>query len=367
MKKIRFVIVGSGWRSLYYVRIARALPEQFACCAMLCRTKEKAAAIHASQGIFTTVSVTECMQLRPDFVVVAVDKPSISRVSMEWISYGFAVLCETPAALEADALCELWRLHRQQRAKLLVAEQYTRFPVYQAMRKILDEDLIGAPDCAVVSLAHEYHGASLIRALLRTGLTPFRVEGKEHIFLTTETLTRYERVTDGRVTDKKRTTAVFEFENGETAFYDFDSEQYRSPIRKNYVDVRGCRGEMKDNRLYYLDGQNRPQETEIQIGWRLVETSEKNPNLNRFTEITEITCDGRCLYAPPFGLCGLSEDETALALVMADMAAYERGEKEPEYSLREALQDAYMAILLRESVKTGKAVMSERMPWHEGG
>ena len=29
MKKIRFAVVGSGWRSLFYGRIAQALPERF--------------------------------------------------------------------------------------------------------------------------------------------------------------------------------------------------------------------------------------------------------------------------------------------------------------------------------------------------
>ena len=29
MKKYKFIIAGSGWRSLYYVRAAKALPEVF--------------------------------------------------------------------------------------------------------------------------------------------------------------------------------------------------------------------------------------------------------------------------------------------------------------------------------------------------
>lgn len=38
MTKLRFIVVGSGWRSLFYWRIAQALPERFELCAMLCRT-----------------------------------------------------------------------------------------------------------------------------------------------------------------------------------------------------------------------------------------------------------------------------------------------------------------------------------------
>lgn len=163
----------------------------------------------------------------------------------------------------------------------------------------------------------------------------FRVRAKEYVFPTTETMSRYEQFRDGRIADKKRTVAEIEFTDGKVAFYDFDSEQYRSPIRSNYVNVRGCRGELKDNLLSYLDGENLPQKKEIEIEKR----------------------DG--------ALSSLSEDETAVARVMEDMAAYAAGRKEPDYPLCEALQDAYMAVLLRQSIEEKRTVESEKMPWWE--
>ena len=39
---LSFVIVGSGWRSEFYVRIAKQYPEQFNLKYMLCRSQEKA-------------------------------------------------------------------------------------------------------------------------------------------------------------------------------------------------------------------------------------------------------------------------------------------------------------------------------------
>ena len=42
MSKVRYAVVGSGWRSLFYIRIAKALPETFELTALLCRTREKA-------------------------------------------------------------------------------------------------------------------------------------------------------------------------------------------------------------------------------------------------------------------------------------------------------------------------------------
>ena len=51
MAKLRFIVVGSGWRSLFYWRIAQALPERFELCAMLCRTEEKAEKMHREYGV----------------------------------------------------------------------------------------------------------------------------------------------------------------------------------------------------------------------------------------------------------------------------------------------------------------------------
>lgn len=367
MEKTRFVIIGSGWRSLYYVRIARALPDLFEVCAMLCRTQEKADMIQKSHQIYATTSIEECRKMKPDFVVVAVSKKAIAEVSMEWLSYGFPVLCETPAALDEAVLSQLWRLHKKG-GRLAVAEQYTHYPVYQAMIRVLDSDLIGEPYNATVSLAHDYHGASLIRAFLRTDMQPFQVSGRSFSFPTTETMTRYEQIRDGRVSQMSRSLATIEFEDGKVAFYDFNGAQYRSPIRNNYVNVQGCRGEMKDILFSYLDAFNLPHADQLLIKERTVITEDKNPNLGKFQEITQIQFCGKKIYEPPFGICGLSEDETAIGQLLADMAAYVRGEREePGYPLKEALQDAYMSILLRKAIKYGKTVKSDRMPWHENG
>lgn len=41
MKKIRFGLIGSGWRAEFYIRIAKMLPEQFELTGVLIRDKEK--------------------------------------------------------------------------------------------------------------------------------------------------------------------------------------------------------------------------------------------------------------------------------------------------------------------------------------
>lgn len=409
MGKYCFIIVGSGWRSLYYVRIAKALPQCFQLCAMLCRTQEKADRLTAEQGIPTTTSIEECVAMQPDFVVVAANKGSIADVSKEWLERGFAVLCETPASLNLETLRELWALH-EQGAKLVVAEQYRYYPFYYAIGQVLERNWIGEPYCAVVSLAHEYHGASLIRNFLREDMTPFQVSGKSFSFPIVETRNRYEQFTDGRIADKNRTVAAFEFEDGKVGLYDFDSDQYRSLIRTNYLDIRGPRGEIKDDKIYYLDQDNLPRHASLEISTRTVTVpGEENPNLKQIEQITKIGFQGTSdtIYLPSFEGGALASDETAIAELMYGTGAYARGEitkgyyegeivtayaggeiaagcdvakntkrevsekiflgkfQNPHDSLKNALQDCYMAMLLKQAVKTKETVKSECQPWHE--
>lgn len=364
MQKLRFVIVGSGWRSLYYARIARALPDRFELCAMLCRTEEKAARMAAEYGIPAVTCEQACIDLRPDVVVIAVSKASLAEVSAVWLQRGFTVLCETPAAMDVPALERLWAL-QQSGCRLVIAEQYTRYPVIQAMLAALDTGLIGQRQCLTLSLAHEYHAASLARAFL--GLqpgTPFTVSARTFTYPTARTFSRYERFTDRALKPSARTAAVFAFAGGQTLLYDFDSEQYRSPIRPSAVRLQGSLGYMDTDVFRWLDADGAPHTDTLRIDAMPVHTGDPNPNLADYEEIRSVSLGSRTLYTPPFGLCGLSQDETAIAQLLAAAGAYARGEADAPYPLAGALEDAYAAILLRHAAATGETLSSARHPWH---
>lgn len=347
MGKYRFAVVGTGWRAMYYVRIARALPQVFELCTMLARSEEKAKKIRDEYGISCTTSEEECLSCKPDFVVVSVSKPVGAETAMHWLDKGCTVLLETPAGIDEETLSRL-KERGCRGQKLVVAEQYTRYPQYSALLKLLKKGIIGEVNYLNISLAHEYHGASLMRALLGIDVdTGFSVYSRTYTFPTTETLTRYEEIVDGRVSDKNRIIALVEFENGKAAVYEFDSEQYRSPIRRKTYKLQGVRGEIIDDHVYYLDADNRAAEAELEIESRVVETNDPNPNLSHFKEISRISFRGEVLYEPPFGLCGLSDDETAMAILMKETAEYSKGIGDSPYPLEEALLDSYMAILMR--------------------
>ena len=328
---LRFAIVGSGYRSLFYVRIAKALPEEFELLCMLCRTPEKAEKMSAENDIYTTCSEEEMLSMKPDFIVSAVNKASMNKVALHYGKLGFPVISETPAALDFDALCNTF-YETQNGVKLTVAEQYIRYASYRKIIDVIESGLIGDVVSIHLSSMHDYHGASVIRHMLGIGLSNVKITGKAFMTDVTNTKTRYETITDGSISAKEERHLVLEYENGKVAFYDFMSDQYRSPIRNKHILVRGTRGEICDDIVYYLD--------------------ENNLGARKTIE-----------FVNPYEARGLNEDEAAIASMMLDMKMYKE-DGVNAYPIEEALEDAYISLLMEEAVKNPyKTVCSAMRPW----
>ncbi len=106
---VSFVIVGSGYRSEYYGRIAADYPEVFRA-IFLCRSEEKACLVAAHTGIPATTDPGKAVAIDPDFVVVAVDREHVADVAEEWAGRGFPVVTETPVGASIEKLEGSWSL-----------------------------------------------------------------------------------------------------------------------------------------------------------------------------------------------------------------------------------------------------------------
>ena len=342
MAKLRYLVVGSGWRSLFYVRIAQALPQQFELCAVLCRSEEKADQLRR-YGAPASTSAEACAALRPDFVVVAVNKAALAQVSREWLDRGFAVLCETPAALEEEQLRGLWQLHSAG-ARLQIAEQYWLYPALAARLEAVRQGLVGRPAFARLSLAHGYHAASLARLALETGMQPVTVEGRAWPVEIVETDSRWGPVHRGPLVQKTLQRHTLQFADGAAAFVDFCNVQYHSYLRTTHLNIQGPRGELDDDTLRWLDDREEPRLDRIQCREGVYTLGE------------------RVLYRTPFYGSGLGQDETAIASFLAGMEGYLTS-GEPVYPLADALQDGYLGILMERSLHTDGPVQSQPQPW----
>ncbi len=358
MKPLSFIIVGSGWRSLFYARIAKKYPEQFCLKYMLCRTQEKADKMAAEHGIATTISVEECENARPDFVVVVVSKAAIFEETKKWAKKGFPVLCETPAAGSVEALKELWSLV-QGGARIQIAEQYHRYPIMAAGLNAIKEGKIHDPYAVSISMAHDYHGVSLIRRMLQPNdPMSLRLEylcGEKYSFDVTETDSRYGAVNDGSVKKQERNVITLRFTNGKMAFYDFSGVLYHSFIRTRHVNVQGRDGEWNDTIIRYVDEAHQLHVEEVKA-WMSTEYACLNTK-----KLEQLSSTWK-----PYVDMSSEQDEYAMATMMYDMRRYiEEGIE--VYPVAEALEDAYVCLLMQEAVDNpGARLMPQDMPWHKG-
>lgn len=374
MRPLSFVIVGSGWRAMFYVRIAKKYPELFRLKYMLCRTEKKAQYIRQEHQIPVTISEEECESAKPDFIVVAVSKTSVFAVTKKWALKGFPVLCETPAATEIWQLEELWDLIKNKSVRIQTAEQYHRYPLLASGLRHIDAggiktssqgDVSKGSECAnmelsepyavTLSLAHDYHGISLIRHLLHMGIESVQMTGKKYTFPVLETDSRYGAVTDGTVKERERTRITMEFASGKTAFYDFSGVQYHSFIRARHLSVQGVNWEWSNTILRYTDSYNYPVMKQItplfSSDYKALVTEELVKRSREWNH--DLLLDEW-------------QDEYAIATMLLDMRTYINEEKEI-YPAAEALEDAYLWLLMQKAVqRPGEIVKSEKMPWHEG-
>ena len=347
---LSYLIVGSGYRAKFYARIAKTYPALFSA-LFLCRSEEKAALMQYETGVPAVCSTEEAAAFRPDFIVIAVNKTSITDVSIEWVNRGYPVLMETPAGMTREQLLQLWNLS-QNSARIAVAEQYHRYPDMIAGLQAVSEGRIGTPCSAYLSLAHDYHGISLLRRMLLTEGESYSIRGERTMYPVTETDSRTGPLPGNPVRERARDLVWVSFDSGKKALYDFSGVQYHSFIRSRHVLVRGDRGEWCDAVLYCLDNRGQPVREELR------------PVIpERYKELdTALLRDARRVPRAGLSMDNL-QDEFAMASMLYDMKDFLENGTEV-YPLREALEDAYFRILMEEALaEPWKEVRAGKMPW----
>lgn len=353
--EVIFGIVGSGWRSEFFLRIAKELPDRFKVCGLVTRSEETGAKLERTFGIKTYRSIDELLKFsKPSFVVVSVPGNVTPEIIKELAGKGVPVLSETPPAPDLNALIELNKL-TENGAKIQVAEQYHLQPMHAARTAIINSGKLGEISHAQVSFSHGYHGMSLMRRLLGIGF--------ENARITAVKLKASFVAGPGRngLSDKeimlegKQEIAIFDF-GDKSGVYDFTPDQHRSFVRANRILVRGNRGEISNNEVRYLKEYHTP------IEYKLIE---KNTGLNGNFEdyyIKGVLGGDEWVYINPYIPGKLSEDEIAIATCLEKMDNYVNGGP-GFYSLAEASQDHYLGLMIKRALDTNTTVSTESQPW----
>jgi hypothetical protein len=352
---VRFGIVGSGWRSEFFLRIAEALPERFAVSGLVTRSAETAQSLEARWRIRTYPTPEDLVaRERPEFVVVSVPWPILPGMTEKLVSLGVPVLSETPPAPDLEGLVQLYE-RVAGRGIVQVAEQYHRSPLLSAQIAVAHSGRLGRVSQVQIAQCHDYHGISVMRRALGVGADEVRISASS---FESPLLQGPERegdpVDEGYVT-AHQTLARFDF-GDRLGLYDFAPEQYFSWIRGNRLLVRGDRGEIENLEVRYAKDHRTPVFETI----RRVMTGEGGNLEGLFLRGLMLGDDW--IFTNPFMPGRLNDDEIAIASLLDGMRATIAGGPEV-YSLAEASQDHYLGLLMQQATETGEPVRSTAQVW----
>ena len=352
MEKIRYAVVGTGWRAMFFIRAAKNLPELFEVTGVLTRTKERAQEFERETGVKAFTDMDEMLKTKPEFVVSCVTKSAIEETTIALMERGMNVLSETPLALDVEGLKRLYETWKRTGVTLQLAEQYFLYPSHAARAQVVRKGYLGNVFSCALSLIHDYHALSMMRVYLdaddrQAAICAFG--DTRDIIVTGD---RSGVLTQGKVGFEHRVFAHITYGDGKMGLYDFSGTQYHSEIRSNHLRILGERGEIFDDEVRFVPADNRPMKAKLEYR-RDVATG----------TVRAIDFDGERIYENPFRCdVAMSEDDIAVSCVIKGMGEAVR-EGKLFYPMAQCFRDGYYSWLLKEAERTGLREEAKEMPW----
>lgn len=356
MKKITFVIIGGGWRSEFYVHVAKALPELFECKGVWLRNEEKAIIYRKKMMVETFLDLEDCLNLSVDFFILSLPGKVNFEYCKKLVELGKHILMETPVAPDVDGLNEIWKLKQKTGAVIGIAEEYHLQPYFSSIISLVNKGFVGNPSYLYMSATSKYHFVNVARRLLQTEMEPFSVRGEMFERKMIKTCSRKGECVETELSQTNQEFCRIQFKDGKTVVYDFSPGQFMALLRSENIMLRAEKGEIKGNQVLYINEEN-----------ECIEENIMRIDLGRYTNLQAythkgFTFNGRWIYKNPFMGASLSDDEIAVASELLGMQRYvETGEE--YYPFRDALQDTYIYFLMKEAIDTGKEVQSTIQSW----
>ncbi len=355
MAPYSFAIVGTGWRSEFFLRIAASLPERFRVTGLVSRSAERREAYARTWGVPVFASI-EAMAATAEagFTVVSVPRAAVVDQIAALATCGMPILAETPPAEDLAGLLRVGALVASG-ARVQVAEQYFLQPTHAARLALIASGRIGTPSYAHVAVAHGYHGTSLIRKYLGIGFENATISAQAFALPIVKSPDRYQPPANEEIVPSAQTIATFDF-GDRIGVFDFTGDQYHGWIRTPRLTVRGERGEIAGDALTYL----RDQRTPVFLKLERRDTGHF-ANLEGYHN-DGILAGGDWAYRNPYPEARFSDDEIAVAACLDGMRTYvETGV--PFYSFAEAAQDHYLALMMDEAAAQRAPVTTTTQPW----
>lgn len=356
--QVRFCIIGAtGWRAEFFLRIARELPDRFVVTSALVRDSAKAEIFERKwPGVPVSRALDELLATNPEFVVVSVPWDISPILLRELHDRNMPALAETPPAPDIDAMNALFHAVGKNN-RIQVAEQYHLQPLHAARTAVIKSGKLGDVWHAHVSVAHGYHGVSLIRRFLGVDFENAKITARSFTSPIVGSHGRGGPPAEEAIASSNQAIAQLAFDNGKTAVFDFTGDQYFSWIRSQTVVIRGERGEINNEDVRWLKDFRTPLRERL----NRIDTGHAG-NLEGYHH-KGYTLGGEWVYENPLAPGRLSDDEIAVGICLLKMHEFVDGGA-PFYSLAEACQDHYLGILIDQAAKAeGEVVRSDGQGW----
>jgi predicted dehydrogenase len=353
----KFGIVGTGWRSRFYLKLASLMPDRLEVVGVVGRNPERAEQSAGRWGAPVYRSLSELAAAQhPDFVVSAVPWGVTPEVTRDAVEMGTAILCETPPSPDLDGLRGLWAAVGAS-GLVQVAEQYALLPSQAARLALARSGAIGRVTSVQVSSTHMYHAIALMRTFLGAGFEPATATARTFVAPLINPLVKDAWTGDDEPHDAKTIIATIDFGDARMGLYDFTDNQWHNQLRFRRILVRGSAGEIADDDVVRYAGPKTIVRSELvrrQTGYDL--------DLDGY-DTDHISLGDTILYRNPFIGLRLSDEEIAIATLLLEMAAWRRDEGAPPYPLADGCQDHAVALAVEQAAETGETVTTVREAW----
>jgi predicted dehydrogenase len=352
---MKFAVVGTGWRSEFYLRLAQTSPERLQAVAVVANSAEAVERMTAKWSVPVVRTLEEAVALRPDFVIAAVSWPSMPTVTTRLVELGIPVLAETPPAPTADGLRELWSTVGSS-GRVQVAEQYMLMPGHAARQAVVRSGAIGAPTAVHVASTHLYHATSLMRGFLGAGMDEALVSARAFTAPQADPLT-FDGWRDDPTPEPRTTTiGTLDFGDGRMGLYDFVDNQWWNPLLSRRIVIRGSLGEISDDTVTHLTDEG------VVVSPISYRRTGIDMNLEG-NEVVSASFEGRFVWRNAWIGTRLSEDDIAVADFLEATGRWARDSGPEPYPLAEACQDHLLGLAIEESVRTSADVRVSKEAW----
>ena len=348
---IRFAIIGTGWRSHFFLRTAAACPDRFEVTALVSRTPEKKQEFHRRYGVTLVPSLDDAVATNPLFILTSLPMAVNPGVLHQLADRNLPVLSERHPGKTLEDLTGL-AARVKQGAKIQVTNQFFLQPHHAARLAFVQSGKLGRVSQAQVSaergfgLLRKFLGVSFENPLITaTSVTSPLIKFNHYL----------EPDAGATLVDSNQTIAWLDY-GDRFGVFDFDDAQYGSLIRNQRMLVRGERGELIDHHASYL----RDDLTHIEVDFTRHSAGPEGNLEGNY--LKGYQAEGEWLYRNPLAPAALSDEEISIGDCLLRMAAYLDGGP-PLYSLEDACQDWYLFLLIQKAQESGQSVRAETQPW----